>query len=117
VRRRDDDAGLQAQGASEVRNGRRRHRSDQADIDTGSGKPGFERRLEHVARDPGVLADQHRWPVARLGMTARTVARSQDPTRSMSQPHDKLGRDRRLADAPADAIGAKILSRHGFLSP
>ena len=50
----------QAQRAREIRDRGRRHRAAQCTSTPAAEKPGFERRLEHVARDARVLADQHR---------------------------------------------------------
>ena len=59
VRRADHDAGRQPQRARQIRDRRRRQRSAQIDVDARGGKSGLERRLEQVARDARVLADQH----------------------------------------------------------
>ena len=49
VRGRYNDASLQAQCPGQVGDGRRRQRAGQADIDTGSRKPGLQCRFQHVA--------------------------------------------------------------------
>ena len=63
-------------------------------------KPGLERRLEHVARDARVLADEH---AAALGR--------EDARRGARQPQREIHRHRRLADAAPNAVSAEILSQ------
>jgi len=74
-------------------------------VDPGGGQPGLERSLEQIARDAGVLANQHGQPVA--------SALGQDPTRGMTQAHYEIRRDRRLTHLAADAIGTKVFAGHG----
>ena len=111
VRRADHDARREAQRARQVGDRRRGQRSGKIDVDARRRKACLQRGLEEIARDPRVLADQHGG--------ARTCAgrfRREDPAGGPAEPEYRLGRDRRLADATADAVGAEILSGHR-LSP
>ena len=96
----DDDAGLGAQGARQIGDGRRGHGSEQADVDAGGGDAGFQRRFEHVTRNARVLADKN--PVAAVADAAEHLARG--PT----ELQHEVGSDRRRAHPAADAVGAEI---------
>ena len=102
VRGTDDDAGLGMEGAREVGDRRRRHRPKQHHIGTGGHQPGLQGRLEHVAGNARVLADQH--PANAL--TAKRNARCP------AQLEHELGSDGELANPTANAVGTEILSRH-----
>ena len=80
-----------------LRRFRGRQRTDQHDIDAGGGKTCLERRLEHVARNARVFADEH--APADPGQHPRSGAR---------QAQRKIHGHRRFADAAAHAIGAEI---------
>ena len=60
--------------------------------------------LQHVPRNAGVLANQHRR--VRLGAAQHLAYR-------MAQPQHEVGRDGRLADRATNAVGSEILSAHG----
>ena len=57
VRGRDDDPDIGPQAARQHRDRRGRQRPDQDDIHSHRDKAGGQRRFEHVAREPRVLAD------------------------------------------------------------
>ena len=57
VRGRDNDADIGAQAARQHRDRRGRQRPDQHHVHAHRDEAGGQRRLEHVARKPGVLAD------------------------------------------------------------
>ena len=105
VRGADHDAGGQAQRARQVGDAGVGSGPDSSTSTPAAAKPGFERRLEHVAGDARVLADQHR--------RARAVARrvgGEHAARGLAELQHEVGRDRRLADRAADAVGAEIAS-------
>ncbi len=106
VRRADDDAGRQPQRTRQVGDRGRRQRSGQIDVDAGRRQAGLQRRLEQVARDARVLADQH----ARRLALARAFTRGEHASGRVAELQHQLGRDRRLADASANAVGAEITS-------
>ena len=102
----DDDASLGTEGASQVGHRRRRHGAHQYGLEARSGEARFQRRFQHVAGDPGVLADQHL-----LGaLLGEHLAGG--PT----QLHHEIRGDRKFANLAADTIGAKILSGHCLFS-
>ena len=84
-----------------VGDARRRQRADQHHVDAGGDEAGFERRLEHVAGEPRVLADQHRAAFGR-----------QHARRGARQPQREIHRQRMLADAATHAIGAEVFTCH-----
>ena len=104
VRRADDDAGVEPQRPGEVGDARRGQRPAQQDIDAGRRQARLQRRLEQVAGDPRVLADEHG------GMSAGAArVRGQDATRRPAELEHELRRDRRLADQTPHAVGAEIV--------
>ncbi len=109
VRGADHDAGRQAQRARQVGDAGRGQRTGQIDVDAGGGQPRFERRLEQVAGDARVLPDQHR----RVRARARRRFGREHAAGGVTEPQHELGRDRRVADSAADAIGAEIVLGHG----
>jgi hypothetical protein len=111
VRRADHDAGGQPQRARQVRDARRRQRAAQRDVDARGREARLERGLEQVARDARVLADEHR---RTPGRPAR-IRGERAPGRP-AELHHELGRDRRLADAAAHAVGAEVLALHSTLA-
>src|SRR5262249_48281213 len=82
----------------------RRKRTAQDGVDTNARKTGLERRLEHVAGNSGVLADQDR------GSPRRTTG--QYPSGGLAQPHHETGRDGIAPDRASYAVGAEVLSTH-----
>jgi hypothetical protein len=99
MRRTDDDAGAAAQLARQLRDGRRGHRPEQAHIGTGGDEARFERGLEHVAGDAGVLADQY----------CRGHAVAENAADRAAETQHEFRRDRMFARAAANAISAEIL--------
>ena len=79
----------------------RRQRADQHHIDARGDEARFERRLEHVARQPRVLADEH-----------GAALRREHPRRGAREPQREIHRHRVLADVAAHAIGAKVFPAH-----
>ena len=104
VRGADHHAQVQPQRARQVGHAGRGQRAGQQHVDAGRGEAGLQRGLEHVAGDARVLADQHRRP--------RRRSRLQHAAHGMAQAQHEVGRDRRLADRAADAVGAEIFSAH-----
>ena len=103
VRSADHHAQAQPQRAREVGYARRRQRASHQHIDPGRGETGLQGRLDHVARDARVLADQH----GRLGF-----AGFQHPTDRVAEAQHEVRRDRRLAHGATNAVGAEIGSAH-----
>ena len=60
VRRGDHDPGREVAARGEERQGRRRDDPDRVDVDAHARRPGGDRRHEHVARAPRVLAHDER---------------------------------------------------------
>ena len=79
--------------------GRRGHRPEQAHIGTGGDEARFERGLEHVAGDAGVLADQY----------CRGHAVAENAADRAAETQHEFRRDRMFARAAANAISAEIL--------
>ena len=108
VRRADHDAGGQAQRARQVRDRRRRQRA----------RTDRRRRRRRTAPPRARLpADSRRCACpcrsARAGRTpSRARVGGEHAARGPAELQHELGRDRRLADASAHAVGAEVLSRH-----
>jgi hypothetical protein len=114
VRGTDDDAAVGAERAREVRHRRRRHRPHQLHVHARSDQAGLQRGLEHVVRDARVLADHH-LRLAPLPARPRIRAHAglaQGMAVGVAQPQHEIRRDRALAHAPADAVGAEVFSCH-----
>ena len=79
---------------------------DQLHVDACRDEAGLERRLEHVARQPRVLADER-----------RAAVRREHAGRGAREPQRELDRHRVLADLPADAVGAEIFPAHARFAP
>ena len=109
VRGGDHHARGKPQRAREERDRGSGHRSHEERIDARRGESRLERGLEHVARDARVLADQHRRARA---MRLRDVRTRQHLARGVSQLQHEVGRDGRLAHAPANAVGAEVSPAH-----
>ncbi|MCY1554981.1 hypothetical protein D9M68_915990 [compost metagenome] len=99
----DHHAQAGALGAREVGHARRGQRTEQHHVDAGGIEARLERRLEHVARDAGVLADQHR------GTGLGFLEHAAD---GVCEAQHEIGGDGRLADRAANAVGAEILTGH-----
>ena len=105
VRRADDDAGGQPQRARQIGDARCGQRPGQMDVDPRRRQPGLERRFEHVAGNPRVLADQDRGPPAGVARLLGEHA----PGRPTELQHE-LRRDGHGADAPANSVRAEVFS-------
>ena len=93
----DHDPGIRAVGLREIRDGRGRGRTEQPHIGPGRGQPGFERGLEHVAGDAGVLADEDEAiPVVR-----------EHPPRGPAEPQHEVGGDGMAPDPAPDSVSAE----------
>jgi hypothetical protein len=103
----DDHAQAGPQGTGEIRHGGRRHRPQQHHIDASRVEARFQRGLQHVAGNAGVLADQHRRMV--LGAL-------EHPAHRVGKPQHEVRCDRRLAHGAANAIGSKVFSCHPSVS-
>ncbi len=101
VRSADHDAGARAQAARQIRDGRRRHRAEQAHVRAGGDEARFERGFEHVAGHARVLADDD----GRLA-----VRRGQHGAGGAAELEHELRGDRPFADAAADAVGSEIFA-------
>src|SRR5690606_3323675 len=109
VRRADHDARAGARGARQIGDRRRRHGPEQPDVHAGGAKAAFERRLEQIARNARVLADQDR---ARIG--ARPA---EDAPGGPAELQAGFRRNRLFADAAADAVRAEVVAlRHVIFS-
>ena len=95
------------EAAGHVGDARRRQRPDQHDVDAGGDEARLERRLEHVAREARVLADQHRAALGRqhAGRRARQLQREVDGHRVLAHapatPSVPKYRRRQLPHPPA----------------
>ena len=98
---------LGALGAGEIGHRWRGQGAEQQHIDTGRIEARLQGRLEHVARNAGVFANQDLGP--------GVVLLEHLPHR-VGQHQHKIRGDRGLAHGAADAIGSKILSAHGVVS-
>src|SRR5690606_25109823 len=85
------------------------HRPHQLHVDAGGDQAGFQRRLEHVVGDAGVLADHHH----RLAPLAVALAGGggQRMAVCVAQAQHEVGGNRAFADPAADAVGAEIPAR------
>ncbi len=106
VRGADDDPRREPERPREVGDCGGRHRAAQHDVHARRREPRLERGLEHVARDPRVLPDQHRRPLVAAPAPGDDLA-GREP-----EPKHELRRDRRLADPAPDPVGAEILAAH-----
>ena len=86
-----------------IRHGRGRHRPDEKDIGAHGDQPAGQRRLQHVAGQPGILADQY--------FTVGSVA--QHPTGGPTQLEYELRGNRGAADPATNAVGSKMLATQG----
>ena len=103
----DDHTQRGALGTGQVSHARRRQRAQQHHVHTGRVEAAFQRAFEHVARNAGVLADQHGGPGLEL---------FEYPAHRVRQTQYKVGRNRRLANRATNAVGAKVFSCHFFPS-
>src|SRR5690606_2786219 len=102
VRGADDNAGLGVECAGQVGDGGSGHRAEQRYIRARRNEAGLQRRLEHIAGNARVLADDD---LAATGAGKHLAGRP-------AQLEYEFGIDRPLADRAAHAIGAEITSAH-----
>ncbi len=102
VRGGDHHPKVGSHGAGHHRHRRRRQRAEQPHVHAHAGEARHQRRLDHVARQAGVLADHHQ--VAALGIAQEQLAGGQ----ADAQRH--LGGHGVLVGLTADAVGAEIAS-------
>jgi hypothetical protein len=103
VRGRDHDAEIGAQAARQHGDGRRRQRPDQHDIHAHGDEARGQRRLDHIAREPRVLADDDKMAM---------VAAAQDAACPHRHVERSLGGHRLAVGGAANPIGAEQLARH-----
>ena len=102
VRGRDHHAEIGAHGAREHADRRRRDRAGEQDVHADRGEAGDQRGLDHVAGEPGILADEH---------AVAMVAAAKDQPRRLPDLERQLRRDHAVG-AAANAVGAEILANH-----
>ena len=103
VRGGDDDADIGPEAARQHRDRRGRQWPDQHDVHPHRDKPGGQRRFEHVARQPGVLADHDE-------VLVRPVVEAfADRHRHLERG---LRRHRLGVGGAADTVRSKKLARH-----
>src|SRR5690606_24088619 len=102
MRSADDDASGGMQGPGQVGDSGRRHRPEQDDIQARRRQPRLQRRLEHVAGQAGVLADQY-LPAALSGKHA---------TGGPAQLEHAVGSNGKFPHPAADAIRSEQALRH-----
>jgi hypothetical protein len=100
---RDHHPEVGAHLAGEQRDRRGRQRPGQYHVHSHAGEPGDERGLHHVARQAGVLADDH----AMLVVTAQEV-----PPGGLANFHRGRRVEQPRVGAAADAVGAEIPACH-----
>ena len=106
VRRADHDAGIGAVGLREIGDRGGRGRAEQPHVGSRRGEPRLEGRLEHVAGDAGVLADEDE-PVA--------VVR-EHPARRPAEAKHEVGGDGMTSDPAPDPVGAEQPRLHPSLT-
>ena len=98
VRRADHHARVGTHGRGDEGDARGRQRPHQHDVGPGRDDPGLERALQHVAREPGVLADDDAAPSTRSGELAR---------HRTAQTQSHLGGHGWLVGHPPDPVRAE----------
>ena len=102
VRGTDDNAGLRLKSTGQIGHCRSWHRPQKLHIGAGSSQPSLKSRLEHIAGNARVLANQN----AALAVLAESHAR-----RPAELEHE-LGSDWILPDMTTNTVGSEILSAH-----
>ncbi len=100
VRGGDNDTGFGTEGTGQIGYRRSRHRAGERGRQTRCRQTGFQRRLQHIARDTGIFTNDD---------FARTVACQHLACRP-SQLQDEIRGDRRIAHATTNPIGTKIFA-------
>ena len=103
VRGRDHDAEIGAHRARQHGDGGRRHRAEQQHVHADRGEAGDQRRLDHIAGQPRILADHD--------AMAMLAAAEHKPAR-LSHFERQFRRDHAIG-AAANTIGAEMLANHG----
>ena len=103
VRGRDHDPEIGAQAAGEDRDRRRWHRTGENHVHAHRDEAGGQRRLDEVAREPRVLADDDAMAV---------LATDEVVSRRHADPKRGLGGHRFGVRGAANAVGTKILACH-----
>mmetsp|Transcript_53268 Transcript_53268/g.124855 ORF Transcript_53268/g.124855 Transcript_53268/m.124855 type:complete len:216 (-) Transcript_53268:3037-3684(-) len=106
VRRADHHAQVLPQRTGQVSHTGRRQRPGQQHVHTRGRKPRFQRRLDHVAGNACVLANQNGRAIVRLAQHAAD---------RMAQAKHEVRRDRILSNGAPNAVGPKILAAHRAL--
>jgi len=102
---RDHNADIGPQGPRQHGDARRRDRAELEHVDADRGEAGDEGGLDHVAGQPGVLADHH---------AVAMVAAPEDDSRRHADLHGHFRRDGPFVGAPAHAIGSEEFSCHPY---
>ena len=102
VRGRDHDAEVGAHRARQHGDRRRRHRAEQQHVHADRGEAGDQRGLDHVAGQPGVLADHDAMAV---------LAAAEGQAGGLADLERQFRRDDAVG-AAANAVGAEILANH-----
>jgi hypothetical protein len=103
VRGGDDHAKIGLERAGQHGDGRRRQGAEQDHVHAHGHEPGGQRRLQHVAGQPGVLADHD--PVQMAAARELRAGRQRDPERGFRGHRLEVRR-------AADAVGAEEPARH-----
>ena len=102
VRGRDHHADIGAHGAREHSDRRRRDRAGEQHVHADRGEARDQRGLDHVAGEPGILADEH---------AVAMVAAAKDQPGRLPDLERQLRRDHAIG-AAANAVGAEIFTNH-----
>src|SRR5271166_4520419 len=101
------EAEIMTHGAREHSNRRGRDRTGQQDVHADRGETGNECRLDHVARQPGILADEH--------AVAMVATAKHEPGR-LPDLESELRRDHAVR-AAANTVGTEVFTNHVVLDP
>ena len=100
VRGRDHDAEVGPQTAGHHRHAWRRQRPEQAHVHAHRGEPRHQRRLDHVAGEPRVLADHHQ--------VAAVVLRHEQLARRHADAKRHLGGHGKTVGLATDTVGPEV---------
>ena len=103
VRGGDHDAEVAAHGARQHGDAGRRDRAGDEHVHADRHEAGHQRILDHIAREPRVLADDD---------AVAVVAVLEDDARGHADLHGEIGCDGKLIGPPADAVRAEVFPRH-----
>ena len=104
--RSDHDARAGVQGAGQIGDTRRGHRTQQSDIDPGRRQPRLQRRFEHVPGNARILADDD---------LVETFGLEHSPDRPAQLQHE-LRRNRIFADPPPNTVRTEVTLLHAISS-